>query len=324
MRADAMEGISSSMRMRAPSLNIARRTTVALAALAVATGTLAGCGGGQPDATVLLRDTFDAHKQIESGKVNVELTLSGTGSSTLSRPIELKVSGPFEEVGVGKLPRFSLAVDVAADGQKLEAGAISDSGRLYVELEGSAFLVPQSSSEALEKSFAKASRGSVGSSAFSALGIEPGRWLTHPLVKGEATIDGVKTTEIEGGLNLEALLKDSSRLSGEAGSTGLAGATGTLSPKLITELAKSVGSASVKVYTGNSDDLLRRLTLTASIAPKGAAATALGGLRTAKLRLDVGFEDIGAHQQISPPKEAKPLSELLEVLEGVGLVRQKS
>jgi hypothetical protein len=312
--------------MRARSFNIRRRATVALIASLALSCTLAGCGGSsKPVATVLLRDTFDAHTQIERGKVNLDLSLSGTGSSALSRPLALKVSGPFEELGEGKLPSFDLKIDVETDGNSLDAGAVSYAGRIYVELEGGAFVVPKSASASLEKSFAEASKSAGGGQgSFSALGIEPGRWLTHPVVKGEPTVGGVKTTEIEGGLDLKALLEDTSRLTGEAGSTGLGGAGGELSPELVTELAKSVSSATIDVYTGNSDHLLRRLTLDASIAPEGKAKAALGGLKTAKLKLDLGFEDLGQQQQITAPSNPKPLSQLVKVLEGIGLVGQQS
>lgn len=309
--------------MTARSLNRFARATVALLALLAISCTIAACGGSRGSATTLLNETFDAHEQIQSGKIDLDLTLSGTGSASLRKPVALKLSGPFEEAGPRRLPRFDLDVHIETGGRTLTAGAISDDGALYVTLEGTAFSVPKVAVHALEKSFAEASKGPSGSSTFSALGIEPRRWLTHPVVAGEPTIGGVKTTKIEGGLDLKALLHDTSKLSGEAGSTGLSGAAG-LSPQLITGLGEAVRSAKVAVYTGNSDHLLRRLTVDAQIAPKGEARVALGGLKTATLRLDLSLEDLGTHQTIVAPKQARPLSQLLEVLEGTGLIGPRS
>ena len=309
------------------------RTTVALLLSATVACTIAGCGGsggaggassGATSPVALLKETFDAPKPIESGRVSVDLDLAETKSST-TQHTDLKLSGPFEEAGNGKLPRFALDVDLESEGHTLSAGAVSTSGKLYVELEGSAFVAPRSTTAALQESFAKASKGSGGAaSSFSALGIDPGRWLTHPVTKGEPSIGGVKTTEVQGGLNLPALLQDTDRLTGAAGKTGLGGLAGTLSPKLIAELAKAVTSAKVDVYTGVSDHLLRRLALTAAIAPRGAARAALGGLSSAELDLQVNLSEIGKPQKIEAPLNAKPLSQLFKVLEGVGLVSQAS
>jgi hypothetical protein len=303
-----------------------------LAATAVGC-TIAGCGGSgggagggamHETAAVALKQTFESGKQIESGRVSLDLKVSGSGSSELSEPVEVKASGPFEEAGEGELPRFDLSLAIDAQGHSLTAGAISSGGKFYVELEGSAFVLPSSTMKALEKSYAQATKAAGKGSTLSALGIEPSRWLTHPSVKGEPTIEGEKTTEIEGGLDLQALLKDASRLSGDAGSTGLGGAAGGLSPTLISSIAKAVKSATVTVYTGDSDHLMRRLDMDATIVPKGEAEQALGGLTSAKLDLQLGFSHLDEPQEIVAPSKAKPLSNLLQVLEGIGLVGQTS
>ncbi|MHB1807948.1 MAG: hypothetical protein ACYCU0_01465 [Solirubrobacteraceae bacterium] len=321
--------------MRAPSLNRPARTTVALLLAAVLGCTLAGCGGsggngsGAPiqaheTAAVVLKRTFRSGKQIQSGQLNLDVKVSGTGSTLLAEPAEIKASGPFEEAGEGKLPRFEVSLEVVARGHALTAGAISVGGKLYVELEGSAFVLPGSTMKALEESYAQARKGAGEQSGLAALGIEPARWLAHPSIKGEPTIEGEKTTEIEGGLDLPALLKDANRFSGAAGSTGLAGVAGSLSPSLVSSIAKAVKSAVVTVYTGNEDHLMRRLKLNAAIAPKGEAKQALGGLTSAQLELELSFSHLDEPQKIEAPANAKPLSNLLQALEGVGLVGQTS
>ncbi|HEY1689970.1 MAG TPA: hypothetical protein VGF95_14040 [Solirubrobacteraceae bacterium] len=314
--------------MRTPSLNILMRATVALLLAATLGCTISGCGKSSPSATALLKDTFEAPKAIESGRLSLSFSLSGKGGQ-VSRPLTMKLSGPFEEEGEGKLPQFALAIDFDTEGNALKAGATSIDGKLYLELEGTPFVAPASTTKALQKSFSQASKKGAGKSAsstFAALGIEPGRWLTHPVVKGEKQVDGVATTEVEGGLDVAALLKDTNRLSGAAGEAGLGSeaASGLLSPKLITELAKSLTTAKVAVYTGNSDHVLRRLVLNASLAPKGQASTALGGLHSATLSLTLNIAEVGKPQQIVAPKNPKPLSQLVEVLEGIGLVGEHS
>lgn len=303
------------------------RATVALLLAATLGCTVAGCGKSSPSATALLKDTFEAPKPIESGRLSLNLSLSGKGSKA-DRPLQLKLSGPFEEQGKGKLPQFALAITFDTGGHALKAGATSVAGKLYLELEGTPFVVPDATTTELQKSFAEASKKSSRntSSTFAALGIEPGRWLTHPVVQGETLLAGVKTTKIEGGLDVKALLQDTNRLSSAASKSGLGGeaTSGLLSTKLIDELAKSLTSARVVVYTGSSDHLLRRLDLNASLSPTGEASAALGGVHSAKLSLTLSIAQLGKPQQIVAPQNPKPLSQLVEVLEGVGLVGQKS
>lgn len=291
--------------------------------LAVCTAAVvAACGGGT-GAQALLSDTFQSGKPIESGNIDLSFSLSGKGSSAVEHPLKVHLSGPFEGNGAKKLPKFALKVDLEVAGRTLTAGIASVASKFYLELEGAAFVAPDSTAKALEKGYAEATRAASGSkSSFATLGIEPGRWLKEPVEKGEATIDGEKTIHIEAAVDSARFLKDVSRLSGATGSLSAATgqASGLLSPKLVSSLAKSIASAHVDVYTGASDHLLRRLVLDAKLKPDAEASTALQGITSADLSIDLTLSSVNKPQHIVAPADAKPLSQLLGTLQSLGFV----
>ncbi len=106
----------------------------------------------------LLNETFSAPKQIESGNVNLSLSLGSAGSSTAEKSLAVHLTGPFENAGTGKLPRFALQLGLTANGHALPAGATSTGSSLYVEIAGTWFSLPQSTYTALKQSYAQATK----------------------------------------------------------------------------------------------------------------------------------------------------------------------
>jgi hypothetical protein len=100
-----------------------------------------------------------------------------------------------------------------------------------------------------------------------------------------------------------------------AGDLGIAGGAGMPKPSGLTatqrrEIARSVRTARVDVYTGADDTILRRLVLKVDLSVPAQASKAVGGLRDGKIALDLRFEDINQPQEIKAPSGARPLSEL--------------
>jgi hypothetical protein len=285
---------------------------------------LSACGGSSGGAGALLSETFSGHTPIESGDVNLSFSLSAAGQSTTTKPLAVTLSGPFENTGAqaGKLPRFALQLQLSAAGHPLSAGATSTGSALFVELAGTWFSTPAGTYKAIEEGYAKATGTAATAkvrSTFSALGIEPGHWLTNPTNVGTATIAGVSTVHLTAGVDVPALLADVSKLSQAGGSLGLGsslgGSSGALSPTLATELAKSIKAARVDVYTGQSDHLLRRLEVTATVNGTSQTQALLGGLSSANLKVLLEFSSLNKPQTISAPASPQPPSQLLPALQ---------
>jgi hypothetical protein len=304
----------------------APRWALSLLAVAVLAGGLGACGGGgSPSAQSLLDETFKSHKTIDSGRIELSFSLSPVGPGGR---FSVRLSGPFQSLGAGRLPRFALQLGLTTAGNTLQAGVTSTGGRLFVELEGVPFLAPESTVQALQQGYADASRGpslADGRSTFAALGIAPGEWLTHPALAGSGKAAGVDTVHIVAGLDMARFLADAEKLSRAGGSLGLPSADqgAGLSRAQISALANSVRSARVDVYIGKHDHLLRDLSLRAAISTSARARATLAGLSSATLSLVLRLGELNHPQRIAPPSNPQPVSRLLAVLERLGLPKHR-
>jgi hypothetical protein len=330
--------------LRAPLKNTTIRAAVALLAAISCAGAISACGGSSSgSAQSLLDDTFSGHTQIESGNVNLSFAVSAAGQSAATKPLAVRLSGPFQNAGApsgaqaGKLPRFALQLQLSAAGHALNAGATSTGSALFVQLAGTWFSTPQSTYTALEQGYAQATKKASTAkvrSTFSSLGIEPSRWLSSPTKVGTTTIAGAQTVHLTASVDIPAFLADVSKLSQAGGGLsptlpgsvpGAGASTSTLSPTVVTELAKSIKSAHVDVYTGQGDHLLRRLEVSAIVSGTSQTQALLGGLKTADVKILLEFSDLNQPQSIAAPPNPQPPSQLLPalqqlvgVLQGVG------
>src|SRR5437870_1654741 len=104
------------------------RLRISLLALLVAAAALvAACGsGGASDDSVdgILKQTFEAGKSISSARVALDLNADVKGVKSITGPVGLKLTGPFQGDGAGKLPKFDLNLSVLASGSSFSAGAV--------------------------------------------------------------------------------------------------------------------------------------------------------------------------------------------------------
>jgi hypothetical protein len=297
---------------------------------------VAGCGGGSAKhpagtgvsaaAHRLLVQAFDGHHAITSGVITLDLTVVPHGSSTIKGPIEFAFGGPFMNAGAGKLPESDFTISISAEGHRGALQVISAAGKGYITVGGQSYRMPSSSFKSLESGFGSlASSGtSSKSGAFSALGIKPLDWLLRPRIVGRATIDGVPTTRVRAGLDASAMLADFSRLLGKTGSLGISGAASlpqSLSAATQRSIARALGSPSFNLWTGTSDKLIRRLTVSATVPVRGQTRSELGGLRSASVTLGFEYGHVNQPQTISVPTATKPYSvfraQVTEVLDEV-------
>ena len=292
---------------------------LALAALACGLG---ACGaGGSSGAEVMLAQTFESHKPIESGRIDLSLALTPdrvAGGTPPAKLLGVELRGPFQGRGAGKLPEFSLQLALAASGRTLRAGATATSGQIYIELAGTPFVTPAGTAQQLQQSYAQTTRASSSAKArstFAGLGVDPGEWLVDPHIVAAGT--NGETTHIAGSLDVARFLADAQKISGAGGALGLSAGSAVPSTAGIAGLAGSVRSARVDVYTGTQDHLLRRLLLTADVAATPQARSALGLSSGATLTLDLAFAQLNQPQTITAPANPRPISDLGPALEGL-------
>jgi hypothetical protein len=302
------------------------RTIVALLALAVVALVLAACGGssgssdsggGSGDAETLLRQTFTGSHEIRSGRADVQLRVLVTGDPSISGPITVDISGPFESAGADQLPKFDLALDVHAQGQGFRAGLISTSDRLFVDFGGTAYEVPAQLLDQLRDSYKRSQQQGSSQQRMSleSLGIDPMSWLQDPTVEGTETVGGAEADHLSAQVDVSALLDDlDSLLSSVSGQ--VSGASGQQIPDRIpadarAQIEDAVKGATVDVWSGTDDHTLRRLVLALNVVPPAGS-----GPRSIDVTVSIELTDLNQPQTIEAPATTRPLNELLGQLQG--------
>jgi hypothetical protein len=296
----------------------ARGQRVSLATLlaTLAATVLAACGGSSsPDAASLLQQTFGGTHKVNSGNLDLGLTIVPSGSSTTSAPISLSFGGPFQSVGSGKLPESDFNVTIRALGQSGSLGIVSTGTAGYVTLQGTSYRLPQATFQKLESSFAQIASppaSGAGSGTLTKLGIQPLHWLKNPTVVGTENVGGTETTHIRAGINVPAFLNDFDTFLRKASTVGVSGAnhlSGGLSPATRARIAREVQSPTFDVWTGSSDKTLRKMSINLSLSVTGQTASLLRGVRSAAIGLTVQYANLNQPQTITAPSSVRPFSE---------------
>jgi len=289
---------------------------VSLASIALAACASSSSGGSSGDPSTLLKETFAGSHKINSGNLNLTLTVDPSGSSTLSGPITLSFGGPFQSLGTGKIPASNFNVSLSGMGNSGSLGIVSTGWNGYVTLQGIGYRLPKATFQRLESSFSQLGPQSGGnaknSSTLSKLGIQPLDWLVNPTVVGTETVGGTATTHIHASVNVAAFLNDINTFLHKASSLGVpntSGVTSGLSAATRAEIAKEIKNPTIDVWTGKGDKTLRKMTIGVLLAVSGQASTVLGGMRSADIGLTMQYANLNQQQTISAPKIVRPYSE---------------
>lgn len=293
------------------------RLAALLLATAVAALLLSACGSGSGSsgtARTLLRQTFSGAHKVNSGQLSFSLAVSPSGSSTLTKPITLSLSGPFQSLGQGKLPESNFTVAISAQGHTGALSILSTGTKGYVTMSGTSYQLPASSFQKLESSFSSiASSGSGGSHGKSGvlakLGINPLGWLRNPQVVGSGSVAGAQATHIRASVNVAALLRDVSRFVQKAASLGVSGTSslsGGLSAATQQRVAGEIHNPSFDLWTGTGDKTLRRLQVGLTVPLSGSLSTLLG--KSAGISLSLQYSNLNQPQTITAPSKVEAYS----------------
>jgi hypothetical protein len=292
---------------------------ILLAALSL--GLLAGCGGGDDDgnkadsstdATQLLKDTFTGKKDIKSGKLDVGATLASGGQS-----FAIKLTGPFQSTGTGKVPQLDLDASVEGSGQNLKVGVVTTEDQAFVSYGNTAYAIPAQVFDQLKAQYEQQAKQSEDQQSLASLGLDPTKWITDPKNAGEAKVGDTDTIKITGGVDVGKLLDDVNTALGKLRALGGSQASGL--PDQLSEQDKQQARDAIKqlnaeIYTGADDKIMRRLVVSMKLeVPSGGSA------QSADIKLDMQFLDLNEDQEIEAPDNPKPFSELVDKLQQLGL-----
>jgi hypothetical protein len=299
------------------------RPLFTLALVGLALGLLAGCGGNDKqassstDVNQLLKDTFSGKKDVKSGKVDLSLSANAGGQD-----IALKVSGPFQSQGSGKLPKLAIDASFQGGGQSIQAGVTSTGDKGYVSYGGTDYEVPGPVFQQFQAGFeqsAKQAGAKSGGQSLATLGIDPTKWLTNAKNEGDAKVGDTDTIKITGDVDVPKLLDDVNAALQKLRTLG--GAQAAQLPDKLSEQDKkqaedAIKDLSVEIYTGAEDKILRRMAVAMKLDVPDSAN---GGSQAANLKFDLQLLDLNEGQEIKAPENTKPFNQLLSKLQGLGL-----
>jgi hypothetical protein len=292
---------------------LTRIRLLSLAAVAMlGTGLLAGCGGdggGDEDPQQVLDETFNNDETVTSGVL--DLSLSGSAEGEQGGNIDASLNGPFQS-DEGKFPELDLTATVSGEGggQSIDftGGLITTTDAAFVNFQDTNYEVPKPFFQQLQQATKQAQAQGGGQdqdpgAIFDQLGIDPSGWLTNLENEGDEDVEGTETVHIHGDANMPQILDD---LQSAAEQTG----TGTdqLTPDQLSQVEEAVTEASIDVFSGTEDRILRRLVLNLGLeAPPEAAAS---GVETVDVEFSLTLSDVNQPQTIEAPSGAQPFSQL--------------
>jgi len=300
------------------------RTAVAVLAIALPTTVaVAGCGGGSSsndeDPQQVLDQTFNNPTKITSG--NLDVSINGSAEGEQSGDFSASISGPFQTDPNDDtaFPQLDLTANVSgsAGGPSIsfDGSLIATKDNAYVEYQDQAYEVGTDVFQQFTQAYAKSAQqnqAKSGGSVLSRFGVDPSNWLTNVTNEGSTDVDGTDTIQVHGDADVSQIVSDLQKISEATGST----TAQQLTPEQIDQLKSSVKDASIDVYSGTDDHLLRKLAVSLSIAPPASSGATVSSVDA---DFSVTLSDVNQPQTIMAPSNAKPISDLLGQLGIPGL-----
>jgi hypothetical protein len=284
---------------------------------------LAGCGGGDDagggeDPAEVLEQTFNNPEQIASGQFVISLDGSAEGEQGGS--LTATIDGPFQsdEDDPTAFPQLDLSAQIGVSGSgqsfDFEGGLIATKDNAYVEYQGQAYEVGSSTFQRFkalsERSARQAQSNRKASSIFDRFGVDPRKWLTNLSNEGDEDVEGTETIHIHGDADVEQILSDLARIAQRVPGDD----TPQLDQAQLEQATSAIQEASLDVYSGKDDHILRRLSLSLTIeSPEGAEDSTV---TSASVDVSLTLSDVNEPQEITEPQDARPISEFLS---GFGL-----
>jgi hypothetical protein len=231
-----------------------------------------------------LESAFSADK-LTSAKFDATLTVRSRGESGT-----FGMSGAFESRGPDSMPALDVELQARTPGQQdLEVGFVSTSDRAWLVDGDSAYRVPQ---EAWDQ-IVEARQKGAGSQQQLPLPVNPMNWLRDLKSEAGEDIDGVETQHLSASFDAQAAMHDLLKVAEQSGDA----TAGVFPPGAEERIDEFVKEASLDVYVGKDDGLLRRLTADLELAIPGSG------------QMDIDFTadltNVDEPQRIGPPSKVE-------------------
>jgi hypothetical protein len=289
---------------------------LAVAAGAMALG-LAACGGGGESKSA--KQTLDTafSTPIKSADLSMDLQVKLDGSQQLSGPIQLRVTGPYHNNGQNQLPEMDLQASLSAGGTTVPFGFTTTTKNVWVSVQNQAYELGTQATAQINRQLQQQKKSGQGKTPLSQLGIDPLSWVKDAKEEGDANVAGTSTKHVSGTLDVSKMLDDLNKAVKKAP----AGLGGTQKPQPLTdkqrsEIQKVVKDPRIDVYVAKSDNTLRRIAANLELSVPENQRSQVGGVKGGTVAFSIEFANVGNAKAVSPPKHARPLSDLTNQLGG--------
>jgi hypothetical protein len=314
------------------------RTFILLCVLALAVPiVIAGCGSDESsseDPQTVLEETFNNDTKVTSGDLSLTASVNAEGEQGGS--FEASLGGPFQgdPDNENAIPQLDWTVSASGSGagQSIDftGGLVVTSDNAYVEYNDEAYEVGSDTFSQLKQAFEAQAEAAGGASTDqgtfqeqcataieqaggdpSACDIDLESWLTNLTNEGTEEVGGTEAIHISGDANVEQILTDIGNLASSVPSAASSG----FDPSQLSAASGAVTDASINVYSGESDHVLRKLEVNLGIDPSAVAPEGVT-VPIGEITVDFAVEIAGLNedQTIEAPSGAKPISELLSDL----------
>jgi hypothetical protein len=270
---------------------------------------------GTPSSGQLMKQATKSFGQVSRGVFTFSITITPQGSSTAS-PSTIKLSGPFELVPGKPLPRAKINYTVSSGGRGQTVTLLTTGDKAYSIINGQAYELPATATKELKGATSSLSKNdkSGKSAGLSGINLNFDKWLVNPTVAGGRDIDGTATWRTNAQVNIVNALQDLTKSAGTLGAV-----TGSSVPALtdadLAQVKKGIKNASVVVYVGKYDRIVRLLDLTMDFSTPAAASAATGGVTGGRMNMIVGISKPNQEVNVEAPKNPLPYKALQSLSE---------
>jgi hypothetical protein len=311
------------------------RTFILLCLLALAVPiVIAGCGSDDDsgeDPQTVLDETFNNDTKVTSGDLSITASVNAEGEQGGS--FEFSLSGPFQgdPDNENALPQldWTATASGSAAGQSIDfsGGLAVTEDNAFITYKDQSYEVGTDTFEQFSKAFEAQAAAQAGAgqdaqgtiqeqcaNAIEQAGGDPSAcdfdiesWLTDLTNEGTEDVGGTATVHIHGDADVQQILTDIGNL---ASSVPQAASSG-FDPSQLSAASGAVTDASIDVFSGEDDKVLRKVEVNLTIDPSAVAPGGVIPIGEITVAFAVEIDGLNDQQTITAPEGAKPLSQLL-------------
>ena len=267
---------------------------------------------GTPSSAELMKQATTSFGEVSRGAFQFKITITPQGAEGVS-PSTIELKGPFEIVPGKKLPVARIEYTVSSGGRGQTVILQTTGDKAYTVVGGRAYELPASATKELQSATADLSKEG-GGAGLSGLDLNFDKWLVDPEVAEGREIDGTATWQTKAGVDIGEAMKDLVKSAASLGSI-----TGTEIPELkesdLKELEEGIKNASVTLYVGKYDRIIRLMDLTMDFNTPEELSASTGGVTGGRMNLVVGISQPNQPVDVAAPKNPLPYSALESIAE---------